>query len=83
MIDISLKNIAEINVLKLKNNVKSIRKRVGEKTKICAVVKANAYGHGACGLATRIENQVDFFAVALLEECVDLRLSGITKPKPS
>jgi len=80
VIDISLKNIAEINIHKLKNNVKSIRKRVGQKTKICAVVKANAYGHGACGLATRIQSIVDFFAVALLEECVDLYLAGVKKP---
>ncbi|MBQ7164630.1 MAG: alanine racemase [Clostridia bacterium] len=72
--------MAEIDVSRLKNNVREIRKTVGDGVKICAVVKADAYGHGAVEIARRIENLVDFFAVALAEEGAELRLCGITKP---
>lgn len=52
---------------------------MGKDTKICAVVKANAYGHGL-GVAKYMEAYVDYFAVALVEEGVELRICGIKKP---
>ncbi len=79
MITVSLYNIAEIDVKKLLYNLKQI-KNVAKCNKICAVVKANAYGHGAVGIAVKIERYVDCFAVALVEEGVELRLAGIVKP---
>ena len=47
-----------------------------------AVVKANAYGHGAveCARALEREAQADWFGVALIEEGIELREAGITKP---
>lgn len=46
-----------------------------------AVVKANAYGHGAVECAKRLASEsVDWFAVATLEEAVELRNAGITEP---
>src|SRR5437773_8692424 len=48
---------------------------------ILAAVKANAYGHGAIECARRLEAEgVDWFGVALPEEGVELRSSGVTKP---
>lgn len=79
MIEISLKNIAEISLSALKSNIQSVRNTIGKHVKICAVVKANAYGHGA-GLALQMEKFVDCFAVALVEEGVELRLCGVEKP---
>lgn len=47
-----------------------------------AVVKANAYGHGAvaCALALEQEVKADWFGVALIEEGLELRAAGITRP---
>ncbi len=45
-----------------------------------AVIKANAYGHGAVQCAKAIENEADGFAVACLEEALQLRQAGIKNP---
>jgi alanine racemase len=45
-----------------------------------AVIKANAYGHGAIAVARALEDLVPAFAVACLDEALDLRATGITKP---
>ena len=46
-----------------------------------AVVKANAYGHGAVECARRLAREgADWFGVALPEEGIELRASGITQP---
>lgn len=76
----SLKNIAEIDVKKLVNNVLEVKKLLSSGQKLCAVIKCDAYGHGAVGISSIIEKHVDCFAVALAEEAIELRLSGISKP---
>ena len=48
--------------------------------KALAVVKANAYGHGAVQCAQAIANEADGFAVACLEEAIELRQAGIRSP---
>jgi alanine racemase len=45
-----------------------------------AVVKANAYGHGAVPVARKLESEADAFAVACIEEAAELRVAGIRKP---
>ena len=45
-----------------------------------AVIKANAYGHGAREVAIKLEPLVKAFAVAIFEEAVELRSAGIHKP---
>lgn len=45
-----------------------------------AVIKANAYGHGAVQCAQAIASEADGFAVACLEEALELRQAGITNP---
>ncbi len=69
-------------VISLKNivyNAKRIKSRLPKGVKFCAVVKADAYGHGAEKVAGAIYNIVDCFAVATVEEGVLLRISGIDK----
>lgn len=71
----------EINLDILKDNLKIIREHIGKKVKLLAVVKADAYGHGAVELAKICEeNEVDHFAVACLKEGIELRNAGIKKP---
>ena len=72
---------AEIDLDAIAHNVKSIKKAVGEDTKILCVVKANAYGHGFFETAkTMIANGADALGVATFEEGRQLRLSGFSEP---
>ncbi len=50
------------------------------KTKFCAVVKADAYGHGIAEVGRALNEKADEFAVATLEEAYTLFESGVTKP---
>jgi alanine racemase len=71
---------AEINLDNLAFNFHSVKNFVGTGTKYMAVVKADAYGHGAVECAKRFEAEgVDWFGVALPEEGVELRRAGIRK----
>lgn len=72
---------AEISLEALAANLRIVRDRVGDKVKVMAVVKANAYGHGAVECARRLETEgTDWFGVALPEEGIELRSAGIAKP---
>lgn len=71
---------AEINLDAIKNNMKEIKNLVGDK-EIIAVVKANAYGHGALDVApVLLENGASKLAVAIITEADELRNSGIKAP---
>src|ERR1051325_3905689 len=72
---------AEIDTGALAANFQLVKQKVGPSVKVMAVVKANAYGHGAVECSRRLEKEgVDWFGVALPEEGVELREAGITKP---
>lgn len=72
---------AEIDLDALAANYHLIKKQVGAAVKVMAVVKANAYGHGAVQCALRLAQEgADWFGVALPEEGLELRTSGITEP---
>ncbi|QUH25663.1 alanine racemase [Serpentinicella alkaliphila] len=68
---------AEINLDNLKYNIKALKKLIGDKTEICAVVKADAYGHGSTHVAkVFVESGINILAVATLTEAIELRKSG-------
>ena len=70
-----------IDLNRLRNNIKEIRSVIKEKTSIMAVVKANAYGHGLVQIAKcAAESGVEWLGVALPEEGMELRKSGISLP---
>ena len=72
---------AEIDLSAIAYNLSGIRKKIGDATKILAVVKANAYGHGDISVSRYIEKKhTDYFGVAIVEEGITLRMAGITKP---
>lgn len=72
---------AEINLDALAANFHIVRHKVGPGVNVMAVVKANAYGHGAVECARRLEREgAGWFGVALPEEGIELRSAGITKP---
>ncbi len=63
----------EISRENLINNIKQFRSLVGSKTKIAAVVKANAYGHGDIEVVKIANSYVDYFQVDSIEECERIR----------
>ncbi|HEX8473985.1 MAG TPA: alanine racemase [Pyrinomonadaceae bacterium] len=72
---------AEINLDALASNFHVVRRLVGDDVGIMAVVKANAYGHGAAECARRLAAEgANWFAVATPEEGVELRRAGIVQP---
>jgi alanine racemase len=72
---------AEIHLDNLAANFHQIKTLVSPTARIMAVVKADAYGHGAVGCARRLAAEsADWFGVAIPEEGIQLRASGITQP---
>ena len=72
-------SIAEIELQTIKKNLDSIKQKTAGK-KMLAVVKCDAYRHGAVRVSHYIEEGVDWFAVATVDEGIDLRMGGIRKP---
>lgn len=71
---------ARINVDNLRHNIKSITARHKKDMKVLAVIKADAYGHGSCEIARRIDDLAYYYGVAAVDEAVELRNAGIKKP---
>jgi alanine racemase len=73
--------VAEIDLSAFRHNLTEIRSLVAPKVKIMAVVKADGYGHGAIPCAkAAVEAGTDWLGVAILEEGVELRESGVIAP---
>jgi len=71
--------IAEISIKTIRENIRTLKKRMHSGVKICAVVKANAYSFGDKKISTAIEKDVDMFGVANVVEGKRLRDAGISK----
>ena len=62
----------------LSENFEAIRKKAG--VPVMAVVKADAYGHGAVQVARLLQDKCAFFCVSSILEAMELRKAGLTKP---
>lgn len=71
---------ANINLDAICSNLQHTRKILSKDTKIMAIVKADAYGHGLIPIVKEIDSLVDGYGIAIIEEGVELRKAGITKP---
>lgn len=72
---------AEIDLSAICHNVEESMRRVGDGVKIMGVIKTDAYGHGAMPVAQALNSiGVDAYAVATVDEGVDLRMFGIDQP---
>ncbi|ERJ00999.1 alanine racemase [Bittarella massiliensis] len=72
---------AEIDLDAIEENYRAIRSLLGPQTKLMAVVKADAYGHGDAETAAALQSQgADWFAVSTLTEAISLREGGIHRP---
>ena len=73
--------LAEINLSNLEFNFHQVRKIVGLKTKIMAVIKCDAYGHGLLPIAKRLAKlNTDYLAVASIDEAIILKENKIKLP---
>ncbi len=70
----------QVNLDNIYENIVNIKKNVNDGTGMIAVIKMDGYGHGAVPVAKKIDSQVDAYAVATVDEGVNLRKNGIDKP---
>ncbi len=71
---------AQVELSAIGENLAALQGCMAPGVKTMAVVKADAYGHGAVPVSRYIESQVDYLAVACVEEALELRQAGIQKP---
>ncbi|MDO4842149.1 MAG: alanine racemase [Phoenicibacter congonensis] len=72
---------AQIDLNAIIKNVEAVKSKVGPDVRTMAIVKTDAYGHGAVRIASELSAAgVDAFGVATVEEGAVLRRNGITKP---
>ncbi len=76
---IGRQTIARINIAALIHNYRTID-QLAENSKTIAVVKADAYGHGAVPVSEALSSMVDAFAVAFIDEALHLRAHNIRHP---
>ncbi|EHJ57098.1 alanine racemase [Streptococcus urinalis FB127-CNA-2] len=69
--------IAKIDLDAISFNISQVKGHIAKDKKVYAVVKANAYGHGAVQVSKHLLKQVDGFCVSNLDEAIELRQSGI------
>ena len=74
-------NWVEIDLDAIAHNCREIKKWIGEKTELAAVIKGNAYGHGIVMIAKiALENGATRFAAARVDEGIVVRKAGIEAP---
>ena len=75
---------AEVDLGAIRQNLISVRERLQQEgfadTRLSAVVKADAYGHGMLPVVDHIQDLVDFLAVATASEAMELRDHGVILP---
>ena len=71
---------AAVDLDAIAHNLTELKKKIKKDVLSLAIVKADAYGHGAVGVARAIQNDVDYFGIAELGEAVELRGAGVEKP---
>jgi len=70
---------AEVSLTALRQNFRTVQKHVGADVTVCAVVKADAYGHGALECSRALESEgARWLGVTSLDEAIPLRDAGIT-----
>ena len=72
---------AEINLQAFRHNIQTLKSFLGLQTRIMAVIKADAYGHGAVPCArVAVKNGADYLGTAIIDEGIELRESGLSSP---
>ena len=80
MIFDTLRTWAEVDLDAVEHNFNAVRRHLPAGMKLLVTVKANGYGHGAVRIARYLEGKADYFALAAMDEAVQLRQAGIRTP---
>lgn len=80
MIFDTLRTWAEVDLDAIEHNFNAVRSHLPAEMKLLVTVKANGYGHGALRIARLLEGKADYFALAAMDEAVQLRKAGIQTP---
>ncbi|HWT27674.1 MAG TPA: alanine racemase [Mobilitalea sp.] len=72
---------ANVDLDAIYQNITAIRSKLKKDTRLMAIIKADAYGHGSVPIAKALnDNGIDAYGVAIIEEAIELREAGIDKP---
>lgn len=71
---------ADIDLTAIRKNIMTMKSCIPDGKKLLAVIKANAYGHGAIEVANALDDLADYYGVACIDEGMELRNAGIKKP---
>ncbi|SEQ09093.1 alanine racemase [Lachnospiraceae bacterium NE2001] len=71
---------ADIDLDAIRYNIETVKALNPTDRKVCLVIKADAYGHGSVQLAKEFSDIADYYAVACIDEAVELRNAGIETP---
>ncbi len=71
---------AKIDLNAIGKNVAGVRERIPSHSMIMAVIKADAYGHGAIAVSEYLDDKVDWYGVSNVYEGIELRANGTNKP---
>lgn len=72
---------ANVDLNAIHHNIQVMRSQIKKDTKLMAIIKADAYGHGATVIAKALNDKgIDAYGVAIIEEAIELRNAGIDKP---
>ncbi len=81
MVQTAKRTWVEIDLDALIHNYELVKSKVGPACKVLAVIKADAYGHGAVPVARALEaHGADYFAVSSIDEAIEIRKAGIKTP---
>ena len=77
-----LRTYVTVNLDAIADNLRQVRQKAGPGVKVMAVIKTDAYGHGAVAVSQYLyaKGLADWFAVASISEAIELRQAGITLP---
>ena len=71
---------ADVDLSAIRRNIETMKACIPKEKKLLAVIKANAYGHGAIQVAEVLDDLADYYGVACIDEALELRNAGIVKP---
>ena len=75
-----LRSYVTVDLDAIADNIGAVKSCIGPDVKVMAVIKTDGYGHGAVEIGKYLKDEVDYYAVATVDEAVELRRAGLTLP---
>ncbi|MDD7388152.1 MAG: alanine racemase, partial [Lachnospiraceae bacterium] len=75
-----LRSYVTVDLDAIADNIDAVKKCIEPDVKVMAVIKTDGYGHGAVEIGNYLKDDVDYYAVATVDEAVELRQAGLELP---